>query len=261
MLARSHTVAFQGIEVLPIEVQETSKPFGPMSITPTDRGWGPPPTKVRAVSAPERRTFVRWGPPRAIRSAAFAIVALLPSPGRADPTSDGRELRAATLELAHLVADNFAEHVLADPANASAIGEPIPFVWGDASHPDDLRDGVLVPFTIIPVLSSYDAEYVAAFRRLSPSALAAGSAAGLATDKHFVLTDFAKVGGKMWRVVDWPKAAIQAHGVTVPTAPWRPQDPGCCATGKAALRITIDERGRLQFDDLPRAEETGPGMQ
>jgi hypothetical protein len=62
--------------------------------------------------------------------------------------------------------------------------------------------------------------------------------------RRYTLRDVYQIGEKMWRDVDFGKAALVGKNVVVPVYKWVEGDGGCCPTGTG--KIVISERdGRL----------------
>lgn len=170
-------------------------------------------------------------------------VGLWGAPALSKGPKDNAELHAATRDLARLIGDSL-ESLLPDPLPA-----PLYVRWKpvDGWSSDE---GALVYFSLEGRGGSNGYSlYVAYFQKLDELQQAGPGRKGKA--HTFRLIDFAQIGGRMWRSIEWEKARVAGSAVTIPTVPWLESDPGCCPTGTGAIRIQLDKPGRLRVTDIP----------
>jgi hypothetical protein len=179
-----------------------------------------------------------------MRQAALIVLVLLAAgvglPGQAQTATDDAELHATTRQLAATISDAFESLYL--------LPAPLYVDWPARDDRPHSR-GALVLFSLEGRNggNSYSF-YIAHFEHRALDEAARGD---LKRDwMNYRLTDFIQVGEKFWRTLSWESARLTAEGVVIATQPWQRGDAGCCPTGKGAIRLDIDRRGRLSIVDL-----------
>ena len=178
---------------------------------------------------------------RVVLIALMLLMAGFSLPASAQSMKDDAELHAATRQLAVTIGDAFEVlHLL--PA-------PLYVDWPDkAGRPRD--KGALVLFSLEGRNGGNSHSlYIAHYQRRPLDEAARGD---LKREwMNYRLTDFVQVGGKFWRSLTWEVAQATPKGFVIPTQYWQRGDAGCCPTGKGAIRLDIDRRGRLRVTDIP----------